>query len=202
MAGDPNYKVTMMFQDFNQTLGWVENWYVAASGASTALSQATAVAQARCGILCSPNIISYIRISGNLPENATSPPRQRAALLSRVNLQGSYSPTTNSPDTAWQAAKIRFAESTGFVFRTQLMRGLSDDLWSAGTDKIAQARFNAFLPGFVAALVANNFLLRHKNRAAPSSPVYFPIASAQYEGLTRRATGRPLLLPRGRRLAG
>jgi len=198
---DPTYKVTFTFSDFFQTQGFVENWYVLGTDVNSAMAKADQIAQQRVGILAAGLSLSYIRLSGNLPEGATSPPRQRAAVLKRVDYNGSYKPSVDKADLVFVAAKVRYANNDGTVFRVQLMRGLSDELWSDGNDKIAQVAFKNFLPNFQQALQSNDFQIRHKNRAAPTVPIYTAINKAQYEALTRRATGRPLFLPRGRRAA-
>ena len=196
-------KGQMIFVDEVESLGWTETYYLNGNDLSKGLDDMATLATVRAQALSVRRSIGWVRTSSNVPNLPVippPPPRQRQACLRRVDIPGSYKAATGEPDTAWQAAKIRYSSTDCLVFRTFLMRGLDDSLWSNGDDKIAKAFFKQFLPKWVAALAALPCYILHKNRVGPAiNPVV--IAKAEYEGMTRRATGRPLFLPRGRRLA-
>jgi len=195
---DPTVKVTFFFQDDEQSLGWSENWFLTAADFNAAQTAANNIAQTRVQILASPLVLKYVRCSGNLAPTVPHAPRQRLANLTAPLLQGSYRPSTDFPDVAWTAAKMRWTNNDGTIFRVQLIRGISDEFWANGEDKIAQTQMKLWAKQMTATLVANQALIHHVVRGNPAG-TYVAMAKGFYEGLTRRATGRPSYLPRGRR---
>lgn len=192
------FKGSMLFSDHSQTLGWIENYYVDAANIPGALDALTLLANVRTQALSVQREISFVRASANTPRIVPAPRRQRNAGLKRLALPGSFKPAQGSPDLAFVAAKVRYADTSRAVFRTALLRGLDDSMWDIGNDKNAIIFFAAFLPVWLAALkAAPTFILHLSADHTARTPVL--IDSAQYEGLTHRDTGRPLLLPRGRR---
>lgn len=193
-----NFKVIHFFQNDEQSLGWSEVYYCSAADIVAAQTASLRLAQERVKLLCSPIELKYSRVSGNDQPGTPGTHRQRLASLQSVLLTGSFSPTTDYPDVSWTAAKVRLQNADGTIFRVQLLRGLPDIFWDQGTDKLAKQNMKVFVKGWKAALVAGNFQIRHIIRGNPVRS-YIAIHDAQFEGLTRRATGRPSYLPRGRR---
>lgn len=191
------FKGSLLFSDHSQTLGWTENFFVDAASIPAALDALQLVASVRAQALSVQREISYIRASANVPTIPPGPRRQRKAGLKRIAIFGSFKPAQGVPDLAFVAAKIRYADATQQVFRTSMMRGLDDSLWDTGNDKNAIVFFNQFLPIWKNTLTQAQIFMLHINEAHTA---YTPVAisTVQYEGLSHRDTGRPLLLPRGR----
>lgn len=191
-------KGQMVFQDEVEQQGWTETYYLPLTDINVALTQLESLATVRAQILSVRRSIGWIRASLNMPRVVPGPRRQRAAGLRRIDLGGSYSAGTGSPDVVFLAAKVRYQDTTAQIFRTFLLRGLDDSLWNNGDDKQAKAAFKQFLPKWSAALNGVGVFIWHLDRTT-GVKVPVTIASAEYEGLTRRATGRALFIPRGRK---
>jgi hypothetical protein len=192
------FKGSMLFQDHSQTLGWVENFYVDAASLPAALDSMQFIATVRSQSLSVQREIGFVRASANTPRIVPAPRRQRNADLKRVSIPGSFKPSQGAPDLTFVAAKLRYSDAGRSVFRVGLMRGLDDSLFDLGNDKNALVFFQQFLPVWQRTLTqASAFLLHILPDHSARVPV--AIANVQYEGLTHRDTGRPLLLPRGRR---
>lgn len=193
------------FEDEDDGLGWSEVWYLGTTDFTQAQTAAFNWAQQRALILSPDVTITYSRIVGNLPvNNAVRPRQQRLATLSRLDQVGAQNGAGGRQgDLPWTAAKMRWQSSDKTVFRTQLLRGLPDIWFDKGSDKLAQASLTQWVPGALAIIGANTMQIRHLNPVVPpaTSRVYSYVApgSGTYEGYTRRATGRPFGLPRGRR---
>lgn len=196
--GDPTAKVVFFFNDPSQSLGWSEVWYAAGADINSIQNAAQAVAATRVQILCSPLMLTYCRVSLNLAPTAPGVRRQRLASLTAPLLEGSFRPSSDFSDVAWTAAKIRWANNDGTIFRIQLIRGISDECWQNGNDKLGQQFIRPWVKSYLKQLQAANFQLHHVVRGVPAGS-YIALGSGLYEGLTRRATGRPSYLPRGRR---
>lgn len=193
------FKTTHIFDCRNQTAGWSEVWYLDAANLDEAQTKSLAIAAKRVTAVSAGFVLNWIRASGNAQPGTPGTPRQRNANLRRVQLDGSYPGTTSiDADTVWQAARIRFADATEQIFRVSLLRGLPDVDWSLGDDKILKAFFVQWLPGFSAILSANSAQIMHLVRGNPvRTPT--PISKAFFEVISKRDTGRPLFLYRGRR---
>lgn len=191
------FKGSMLFSDHSQTLGWVENYYVDAASIPAALDSLAFMAPVRAQALSVQREIAYVRASANTPRIVPAPRRQRNAGLKRISIPGSFKPGQGAPDLAFIAAKVRYSDATTSVFRTALLRGLDDSLFDLGNDKNAIIFFNQFLPIWKQTLTQAQVFILHL-LADHTARVPVAIANVQYEGLTHRDTGRPLLLPRGR----
>jgi len=193
------FKTTHIFESRNQTAGWSEVWFLEADTLTEAQTKSLAIASKRVGSVSAGFSLNWIRCSQNAQPGVVGQRRQRLANLRRVDLDGSYPGTTsNDADTVWQAARVRFANDGETVFRVMQMRGLPDTSWSLGNDKILKAFFTQWLPGFVASLVGNSAEILHIIRGNPvRNPV--PISRGNFEEISKRDTGRPLFLYRGRR---
>jgi hypothetical protein len=195
----PVVKGIMLFEALNQVSGWSEVYNITAADLNAALTSMNSLAQARCAILQSHFMITHVRVSN--PVVAPTPGfirGQRTATLQEVNLPGSFGVSTGAPDVVWTCAMVRWMDATKTVFRNQLFRGLDDSFWSSGDDKIAAANMVGFVATFTAALVAAGAVILHRIRPMLNiNPVV--IQSGQYQKITRRATGRPFVLLRGRR---
>jgi hypothetical protein len=196
MAAD--FKVLFFFQDDAQSLGWSEVHYWSGDTILNAQAAAFKLAQARVGLLSIGIDLKYIRCSGNDQPGTAHTYRQRLASLTAPLLRGSFSPATDSEDLAWSAMKIRITNNDGTIFRVQLVRGIPDVIWDLASDKVGRKKMEAPIARYIKALVDGHFQIRHLVRGNPARS-YVPIAAGFYEGLTRRATGRPSYLPRGRR---
>jgi hypothetical protein len=193
------------FEDEDDGLGWSEVWYLGVSDFTAAQDIARSWAATRAQILAPDVQITYSRIVGNLP--ATAAPRarqQRLATLQRINQLGTAQGAGGRfGDTPWQAVKLRWQSADQSVFRTQLVRGLPDAWFDKGDDKVGSAAVRAWTQAALAAIGANTMQIRHVV-GLPVKPDTRPFAyvapqTLTYEGYTRRATGRPFGLPRGRR---
>lgn len=193
------FKTTHIFESRNQTAGWSEVWFLTADTLTEAQDKSLAIASKRTTSVSAGFSLNWIRCSQNAQPGVAGQRRQRLANLRRVDLDGSYPGTTNQDaDTVWQAARVRFASAGETVFRTTLLRGLPDGSWSLGNDKILKAFFTQWLPGFVAILVANSVQILHIVRGNPVRELV-PISRGNFEEISKRDTGRPLFLYRGRR---
>jgi len=75
---------------------------------------------------------------------------------------------------------------------------VDDGMWAGGNDKLAQAVFKLWLAKFVPALQNAGAVILHRVRPGLNiNPVLITVG--QYQKLTRRATGRPFVLLRGRK---
>lgn len=192
------FKTLHIFDAVDQTAGWQEVWYLDAGNLDEAQTKSLAIATKRVTAVSAGFNLEWIRCSANAQPPTPGVFRQRNANLRRVSLNGSYPGTlTTDADTVWQAARCRFSDATEQIFRPVLMRGLPDTSWSQGNDKILKAFFTQWLPGFVATLVANSAQIMHLVRGNPlRTPT--PIARGFFEQISKRDTGRPLFLYRGR----
>lgn len=198
-------KLTHFFLDEDDGLGWSEVWYLNTNNFDDARTFGRNIAASRLRI-CSPEIqITFQRVTGNLPADTQARARQqRASTLERVSLNGTNNPAGGrEADLPWTCVKIRYISAVPTVFRTQLTRGLPDVFYDKGEDKLAKAQVANWLPGHLGVLVASGAQVRHLNPPVPPATFrvysYQAVNSGQYEGYTRRATGRPFGLPRGRR---
>lgn len=198
-------KLTQWFLDEDDGLGWSEVWYLAGNDFSVALASGRAIANSRAKIMSPEITITYQRVTGNLPaDDAPRAHQQRNSALERLGIDGTNNPAGGrNADLPWTCVKIRYNSANLAVFRVQLTRGLPDVFYDQGNDKVAAAQIANWLPGHLGVLVNNGAQIRHLNPIVPPATArvyqYINVASGQYEGYTRRATGRPFGLPRGRR---
>jgi hypothetical protein len=201
------FKGVHFFRSTTSGLGWSEVWYVDAPDYNTAVSSMANIATRRCRVLANDVLIEYQRVIGNQPLTTQVRARQqRSAVLDKLDLQGiAGAGLRGVGDLSWVAVKMRWAASAVEIFRTQLLRGVPDDWYDGGSDKVAKARLAEWAPTMVQALRDNSARIRHVF-GPPITPgirdYHFesPV-NGTYEGYTRRATGRPFGLPRGRRAA-
>jgi hypothetical protein len=196
----PVFKATHLFDSTVRNTGWSETWYVEANDFTDATQKGFNIATARLQMLEMGYTLHYMRVSANVPMIPKPPRRTRAAGLTNLSLQGNGGggPFGIDPDLAWTAALLRVSDATLAVFRNFLLRGIPDNLWSGGSDKIAKAFFAQKLGPFAVALQAAQAVILHKQQVPPPlNPVF--IKTIQFERMARRATGRPFGLDRGRR---
>lgn len=197
-------RMVHFFLDEDDGLGWSEVWYLNSSDLTGAQQIAQTWATTRAKILSPDVTIIYARLVSNLPANTAPRPRQqRLATLQRLDVVGTANPgQQRSGDLPWTAVKCRWTSGDYTVFRTQLLRGVPDVWFDQGSDKIAQAGMGLWIPGALQVITQSGMTIRHLNPLVPpatsrvysyTSPVF-----GTYEGFTRRATGRPFGLPRGR----
>jgi hypothetical protein len=188
-----------LFEAFDQAAGWSEVVYFQADTLPAALVAFQAMAQVRVQILASAFTMTHIRIS-----NPVVPPGpgfirgQRTATLYEVNYPGGYGGAAGSPDVVWTAAMVRMSDATQTIFRNVMFRGVDDGFWAGGNDKLARAAVTNWLAGYLAILKANAAVILHTQRGLNVKQPAL-IANAQYQKMTRRATGRPFVLLRGRK---
>jgi len=198
-------RVVLFFEDEDDGLGWSEVWYCGTSTIEQGLNSGADFAATRAKILSVDSSITYCRAVANLPADNGKRPRQtRNAGLQRLNIQGTaQAGGARSGDLPWTAIKVRWETADFSIFRTQLLRGLPDVWFDQGNDKIGMAAMAQWLPVALGVLNKNNMQIRHLNQLVPPALnrtySYVAPARADYEGYTRRATGRPFGLPRGRR---
>lgn len=193
------FKVTFFFTQPEESLGWSEVHYAAGADFPSVQLAARQVANVRTQILASPCTLDFIRVSGNLAPTTPMVRRQRLASLTAPALVGSATPKDSSfPDVAWTAVKVRLTNTDGTIFRIQLLRGVPDSFWSEGNDVQAGLAMRGFVKAYLGALQAANFQGHHIVRGNPAG-IYYSYGQCIFEGMTRRATGRPSYLPRGRR---
>lgn len=190
-------KLTFFFRALAQPLGWSEVHYLTGTDFTAALDSGEKIGKVRILLMPKQFRLEAVRASGNEQPGTPGAPRQRKAAVKFLNLDGSRS-GDNTPDTVWQSVIVRLSNTDGTVFRTQLLRGLSDEFWSNGDDQGAITALAAWLPKYQAVLVGANAAIRHLVRGNPVRS-FVSIQKAQFERLTRRATGRPSYQPRGRR---
>jgi len=201
------FKCIHFFRDQSEGLGWSEVWYVEAANFDQAEVSGNNIATTRSRLLSRDIIIEYQRIVGNQPsDNAPRARQPRAATLQRIDIQGGV-PGANgaNSDLPWVAVKVRWAASAVEKFRTQLLRGVPDGWFDLGSDKLAKAQIGTWIVPMIATLNANQARIRNLLPLVPpaTARIYQFNAPARgtYEGYTRRATGRPFGLPRGRKAA-
>jgi len=197
----PVFKTTWIFKSSFQSMGWSESWYVTATDKPTAHNASQSVAIRRLQALSNACTLVAIRTTGNIPPFTPNVMRQRDVLISFLNWPGQYNETGVASALGFTAAKVRFMNTTNEAFTVRELRGLPDTSWSNNSDKIASSLIAMMLPALVLGMQTNNFGFRHINRGSPPTYTYLAIQSGFYEGLTRRATGRPSYLPRGRKFA-
>ena len=199
------FKCLLFFRDEADGLGWSEVWYQEAANFDQAEQGNTNWANRRSTILARDIVIEYSRIIGNQP--TTDAPRvrqQRSATLQKLSIQGSAAGAGGAnSDLPWVAVKVRWAAADISIFRTQLLRGVPDNWFDNGQDKLGSANVKQWILLAQADLFKNAFRIRHKNPIVPPAVArvfaFEAPARGTYEGYTRRATGRPFGLPRGRR---
>lgn len=199
------FKVVHFFRDVSDGLGWSEVWYVEAANFDQAEASGENIATTRTRLLARDIILEWQRVIGNQPATTAARPRQpRAAVLQRLNKPGIYPGVIGAfSDFTTTCVKVRWAANAVEKFRTQLLRGIPDDLFQNGDDKNAAAAVGQWIVPMVQTLQNNSARIRHTLAIVPPNTfrVYefnAPVRGT-YEGYTRRATGRPFGLPRGRR---
>jgi len=198
------FKIIHFFRDTSDGLGWSEVWYNQSANFDQAQTAGTSLAARRVQLLAPDNILEYMRVIGNLPVDTQERPRQqRQATLTRLNLEGQAQVAPDDSDLPWTAVKVRWTAADPGIFRTQLLRGVPDSWFDQGSDKLAAVKVANWIRGVLPTLALQQYAIRHLNPIVP--PALFRVYSytlpvtGQYEGYTRRATGRPFGLPRGRR---
>lgn len=193
-------KFDMVFEQTVLKTGWIETWYLDGSDLDIAIASGQRIATNRAALIASGVTITFVRCTQNVPFLVSTPPRrQRLMLLKDVNLPGSLGgPSSEQADVSWNAMKVRFESSTRGNFRVQNMRGIPDTLWQGTPVVNLRARMQDPLDRYVNRLISEGARIKH--RVANTTTVTFlSLQRAIIEGLTRRATGRPLYLSRGRR---
>jgi hypothetical protein len=192
-------KGILLFEDGVQSAGWSEVYYFDAGTLPNALAAMNLLAAQRTKILSREHTITHIRISNPVVPAAQGFIRgQRAATLVPIGLKGNAADAGEGPDVVWTGAMVRYMDNSQTIFRNQILRGVPDDWWSNGSDKVAKPAMNEFLPGWLRQLQAMTAYVLHFSRANNNkNPT--PITIANYMKMTRRATGRPFVLLRGRR---
>jgi hypothetical protein len=197
------FKTTWIFQQNSLVTGWSETWYITAVDKPTAHNASIAVALKRIGYMVSECTLVAVRTSANIPPT-TAPPnphRQRDVLITFVNIPGQLSSSFGAAVT-WVAGVVRWSNASLEVFRTQLIRGLPGNAYDNDSDKIAASTCQSLIGNMLPTMMPNNFAILH--RTPGSSPVVkVPVAvtAGIYERISRRATGRPFYLYRGRKSA-
>jgi len=199
------FKAVHFFRDTSEGLGWSEVWYVEAANFDQAEESGSNIATTRARVLSQDCTIEYQRIIGNQPATTAVRPRQpRSATLQRLDQRGLV-PGRNgeNADLPWTAVKVRWAAADVSIFRTQLIRGVPDTWFEGGSDKLGAANFKTWIVVMTNQLRAMQARIRHTLPIVPPATFrvydFNSVARGTYEGYTRRATGRPFGLPRGRR---
>jgi hypothetical protein len=192
-------KGILLFLDGVQSAGWSEVYYFDAVNLTKALDSLGALAGVRTRILHPQHTITHMRISNPVvPPGPGNIRGQRTATLIPLNLMGNATDSNLGPDVVWTGAMVRYMDDSLTIFRNQILRGVPDVWWSAGSDKIAKPSIDNFLLAWLRQLQAMNAYVLHTNRGINvKTPVL--ITSANYMKMTRRATGRPFVGLRGRR---
>lgn len=199
-----NFKCIHFFRDSDSGLGWSEVWYLTAGNYDQAVAQGKSIAISRVRVLAQTNFITHQRITGNQPDNDAARARQpRSSVLDRLDFQGQAKGGPD-PQGDWTttSAKVRWAAADVSIFRVQLLRGVPDDYFAAGSDKVAQASFANWVGKHIDTLQAQGATIRHLAPIVP--PAAFRVYTfntpfrGTYEGYATRQTGRVFNLPRGR----
>jgi hypothetical protein len=199
------FKVIHFFRDQSEGLGWSEVWYIDAANFDAAESGAQNWANQRVKILSRDCLIEYQRIVGNQPANTAPRVRQqRSSTLQKLDLQGVAPGAAGAnADLPWTAVKVRWAAGDVSIFKTQLLRGVPDAWFDNGTDKLGAASIKQWIVAAQGVLLGQGLRIRHTLPIVPPAIgrvyTFEAVIRGTYEGYTRRATGRPFGLPRGRR---
>ena len=190
----------MVFEAQKISAGWVESWNLATSDLQAARSTAVIVAEKRLTCLSRNYFIDFVRVTDNVslavPLQAR---RQRNVLIHSLQKRGLVGSTSDSGDMPWVALKIRWQSANTKCFRVQNLRGIPDNLWTAGGPVNLVAAFSPIILPYQQAVIAQQCQLRHAEVTNPKTFSYSNVVGLEIENLSRRATGRPPFLPRGRR---
>lgn len=193
-------RMDMMFESRTISAGWNESWYLAGTDPQSGMTQALIIAGARLACLSRNYTLTFVRTSANLAQPTTgNPRRQRNVFLTFFNGRGQLGTLDDNGDTPWQALKVRWLTNISSNFAVKNMRGIPDKLWVQGGPANIAAVFNAPFRTYANAVIAQGGQLRHVSATLPKTFSYNTITGAVLENLSRRATGRPSFLPRGRR---
>jgi len=190
----------MFFVSRTINAGWTEDWFLSASDLDGAMASLQNIADERIKFLGRNYDLEWLRVTDNIPLAVPAPPRrQRSVLLDHFQKRGLLGTTADSGDTPWEALKVRFQSTDKHCFRVQNLRGVPDSLWSGGGPVNLKAAMGPYIQPYNTKLVVNGAQIRHVNNTSPKTFTYFNVSKAIIEDLSRRATGRPSFLPRGRR---
>lgn len=195
------YKVTWIFKDAIQLAGFSESWYVVASSKQIAHANALQVLPKRLQSISSGVIAVAQRTTGNVPPYTPDVLRQRDVIIDFLGWPGSAGQSFGGEGLVFAAAKVRFSNNTIEAFSMRELRGLPNDAWQNNSDKVANTLTTQMLLSAVPLMQSLGFCFRHVQRGTPPTIAFIPVQQGQYESMTRRATGRPSYLPRGRRFA-
>jgi hypothetical protein len=190
----------ILFQSGEQPGGWSEVYYINVGTVDQAVVALDAIAAVRGQLLSSDNSIIGYRVG--LPLAPPGPGfirSQRTAYLATRNIPGSNPNAGITSDLIWSGVMLRLNDATKTVFKNQIYRGVPDNFWGAGGDKIARAFIvPQFLNKWVQVLQANGVYINHKLRGAGGF-VATPITNVEYVRMVHRNTGRVFGGLRGRR---
>jgi len=193
-------KMDMVFKQQSLSTGWVETWYLDTTDLDGAAASGVRIARDRAALLGFGVTLEFVRVSLNIPTVTPSGVRrQRLMLLRSVQIPGSFNPSVDTADVSWQALKIRWESTSRGSFRMQELRGIVDRAFSNNTVQNLRSIYQIPLDAFRDRLIAEGAKIKHLVRGTPPTNSFIGIQSAIIEGVTRRATGRPLYLYRGRR---
>jgi hypothetical protein len=195
----PIFKVIHFFnKDSGFPAGWSEVWYTDAANFDQAEDNGVQWAGKRAQILSSQFVIQAQRVTSNI-QHTPGPKATRKATLKVLNQGGNaVGGEPEKGDLPWSCVNVRWRAADVSIFRSQLLRGLPDDWYAGNSDKIAKLKIDAWLPQAVRVLAIGVMRIRHKDPLSIGGFAYVAPASAQYIGYTKRDTGRPFGLLRGR----
>lgn len=193
-------RMDMVFEAERVSAGWTESWYLGGTDLNAGLAIADLVGRARLNCLARNFFLDFVRVTVNtalaVPQQAR---RQREVLIRSLQLRGYLGNTSESGDMPWAALKIRWRGANPKCFRVQNLRGIPDNLWTAGGPANLIAQFTPALTPYKQVVIQQNCQMRHAEVTNPATFSYTNVIAAEIENLSRRATGRPPFLPRGRR---
>jgi hypothetical protein len=189
----------MMFESRTINAGWNESWYLGGTDTRSGMTNALQIAGARLACLSRNYTLTFVRTSVNIalavPQQAR---RQRNVALTSFQGRGQLGTTTDNGDAPWSALKVRWITALPVCFSVRNQRGIPDKLWSDGGPANIPSLFNAPFRTYANQVTASGGQLRHAEVTNPATFTYHNVTDAILETLSRRATGRPSFLPRGR----
>lgn len=194
----PTYKTTWMFNDKQQLMGWSESWYITAASKQIAHANSLQVANKRLIAISGGNLLTAVRTTGNVPPGPAGVIRARDVLIDFPGWPGQAGNSFGGDERVQIAAKTRYSNNTLEQFCVRLLRGLPDDGWRDGDDKIAKTLVLQMNLQMVPLMQALSFGFRHKDRSTPPITTFPVVEKGDYESLAIKKTGRPFGLQRGR----
>lgn len=186
------FKMQVFIKNKQTIAGFSENYWIAATDATTAMTKFDAYYPVRLPLLAKAAAIDYVRISNpNI--------RGDAAVQAFWSLNGTATATvvTQEQSLPSDIALLLRQQTSGGWHSVRYLRGIIEDWNLNGGDDPSAPQITAYTT-FRQWIIDNTFHCKAPANGASGLATFLPIVSVSRQRLTVRRAGRPFGLSRGR----